>query len=62
MNQTCAPSAIEALTRRTSGLSAAHREFVKILAHIAVADYLRAVAAGVDCTDEAPQPPKECIP
>ena len=43
------------LARRTTGLSAAHREFVKMLAQIAVADYLREVETGVECTDEAIQ-------
>lgn len=47
------------LTRRSTGLSPAHVEFVKMLAEIAVADYLREIEAASECTDEAIQQHEE---
>lgn len=49
------------LTRRSTGLSPAHVELIKLLAQIAVADSLREVEAGTECTDEALQQHEEMI-
>lgn len=47
------------LTHHSTGLSPAHIELVKMLAAIAVKDYLREVEAGVECTNDAIQQHEE---
>jgi hypothetical protein len=44
------------LTRRSSGLSPAHVALIKLLAEVAVANYLREINASSDCTTEVHQP------
>ncbi len=49
------------LTRHSTGLTPAHVELVKMLAAIAVEDYLREVEAGAVSTDEIAQQNEEII-
>lgn len=49
------------LTRYSTGLTPAHIELVKMLAAIAVEDYLREVEAGAVSTDEITQQNEEII-
>ena len=41
------------LTRHSTGLTPAHRELVKLLAQIAIDNYLREIEAASECTDES---------
>ncbi|MCG3776863.1 MAG: hypothetical protein JW395_3734 [Nitrospira sp.] len=55
-----APPAL-GLTRRSTSLSPAHVELIKLLAAIAVADYMREMESGTECTDEITQQHEEII-
>lgn len=47
------------LHRKSSSFTQAHRELVKMLAAIAVEQYLAGVEAGAECADDAVQPHNE---
>jgi hypothetical protein len=47
--------AITAISRRSSGLSAAHVALIKLLAEVAVDNFLREVEAGTEDTDDDQQ-------
>ena len=49
------------LTRHSTGLSPAHTQLVKMLAAIAVEDYLAKIEAGAVSTDEITQQHEEII-